>query len=79
MGNAWNLGKGETIHDCIVPTDNPWQMPVCAECGQIAYQIVIVAEVGGNKRQVPLCGRHFISACLKLPELNKYNRGGKMG
>jgi hypothetical protein len=79
MGEAWNLGAGETILDCVVPTDDPWQMPVCVECGQIAYRVVIVAKADGTQYRVPFCGRHFINACLKLPELNKYNRGGKLG
>jgi hypothetical protein len=79
MSKPWSLGEGETIYDCIAPTSDPWQMPVCAECGQVAYQVVIIKKVERTTRQIPLCARHFVSACLQLPELNKYNRGGKLG
>ncbi|HEV7522581.1 MAG TPA: hypothetical protein VGP89_15870 [Candidatus Angelobacter sp.] len=79
MSKDWHPGGGETIHDCVAPSDDPWQMPLCTECGQIAYQVVIVKKADASLRQVPLCARHFVSACLQLPELNKYYRGGKLG
>lgn len=81
MSKSWHPGEGETIHDCVTPTNDPWQMPVCIECGQIAYQVIVimVEKAQAPLREVPLCARHFINACLKLPELNKYYRGGKLG
>ena len=79
MRNNWEMREGETIHDCLVPADNPWRIPVCVDCGQIAYRVVIVVGAEDTKQEVPLCGRHFISACLRIPEIKKYDRGGKLG
>jgi hypothetical protein len=79
MNEAWKLGEGETIDGCTVPTDDPWQMPVCTECGKVAYRVVVIGRPGNDTRCVPLCGGHFTSACLQIPALNKYNRGGKIG
>lgn len=79
MTKVWTIGEGETVCDCVAPTDDPWQIQVCVECSQIAYRVVIVAKSDSAKRLIPLCGRHFISACLRIPELSKYKRGGKLG
>lgn len=79
INETWKLGKEESISDCVSPSGDPWDLPVCIECGQAAYRLVIVVSSGAAKRKVPLCGRHFISACLRVPELNRYNRGGKIG
>ncbi len=79
MSKAWQLAEDDFVQGCVVPTDDPWRMPVCAECGKVAYRVMVVGRPGSDNRQVPLCGGHFTSACLKNPELNKYNRGGKIG
>jgi hypothetical protein len=79
MSDRWTLSEDESIVDCVVPSDDPWDLPLCAECGQVAYRVMLVAAAGIVKRKVPLCGRHFIIACLRVPELNKFNRGGKSG
>jgi hypothetical protein len=75
----WEIGKDETIHDCLVPVDDPWQIPVCKDCGQVAFRVIVLVGAEGGERKVPLCGRHFINACLRIPELRKYDRGGKLG
>ena len=79
MSEPWLLSEDESISDCVVPSDDPWELPLCAECGQAAYRVLHVAVSGIVKRKVPLCGRHFIVACLRTPELSKFNRGGKLG
>lgn len=79
MDTILKLAGKETIHDCVSPGENPWELPVCPHCGQVAYRIVIVAIEGAVIRKVPLCARHFVSACLQVPELNRYNRAGKIG
>ena len=79
VSKAWKLAEGEIVQGCVVPTNDPWQMPVCAECGKVAYRVIVVGQAGSDTRLVPLCGGHFTSACLQIPELNKYNRGGKIG
>jgi hypothetical protein len=79
MDTILKLEGKETIHDCVSPGENPWELPVCPHCGQVAYRIVIVAIDGVVTRKVPLCGRHFVSACLQAPALNRYNRAGKIG
>jgi hypothetical protein len=79
MDTILKLEGKETIHDCVSPGENPWELPVCPHCGQVAYRIVIVAIDDAVTRKVPLCGRHFVSACLQVPALNRYNRAGKIG
>lgn len=79
MATILKLEGKETIHNCVSPGENPWELPVCPHCGQVAYRIVIVAIEGAVTRKVPLCGGHFVSACLQVPELNRYNRAGKIG
>ena len=79
MDTILKLEGKETIHDCVSSGENPWEIPVCPHCGQVAYRIVIVAIEGAVTRKVPLCGRHFVSACLQVPGLNRYNRAGKIG
>ena len=79
MSEAWKLAEGETVVDCVLPSDDPWRLPVCIECGKIAYRVIVIAQASSGERLVPVCGGHFISACLQVPELNKFNRGGKIG
>jgi hypothetical protein len=79
MSEAWKLAEGETVVDCVVPSDDPWRIPVCTECGKVAYRVIVIAQAESWQRFVPLCGGHFTSACLQVPELNKFNRGGKIG
>jgi hypothetical protein len=79
MSEAWKLAKGETVVDCVVPGDDLWRLPVCIECGKVAYRVIVIAQAGSSDRLVPVCGGHFTSACLQVPELNKFNRGGKIG
>lgn len=79
MVGKWKLAEGETILSCTVPLDDPWNLPVCDECGKGAYRVILIAQSDGKGRRVALCGGHFTSACLQVPELNKFNRGGKIG
>jgi hypothetical protein len=79
MSEAWKLAEGETVVDCAVPSDDPWRMPVCIECGKVAYRVIVIAQADNWQRFVPVCGGHLTSACLQVPELNKFNRGGKIG
>jgi hypothetical protein len=72
------LEEGEIIQDCVSPGGDVWEVPVCRECGQVAYRMVVIESDQGSRRTVPLCGIHFINACLQLPELNQYNRSGKI-
>jgi hypothetical protein len=49
----------------------------CAECGQPCYRIIVVADVASQPRKLSLCGRHFIEALRKYPQLeNKSNNRG---
>lgn len=70
---------GEAIENCVVPDIDPDQVPLCVKCAQPAYRILIIGKLGSAKRKVPLCGRHFINACIKYPEVGKFSRRGKMG
>lgn len=79
MKEPWVLSEDENVTDCVSPSGDPWELPLCAECGQVAYRVMVVSASGTVKRKVPLCGRHFITACLRVPELNKFNRAGKSG
>jgi hypothetical protein len=79
MNPLYKPEDGETIAKCVVPTEHPWELPLCTECGQVAYRIVTVSAGEGTERTIPLCGRHFIQACLQFPELEKFSRRGKMG
>jgi hypothetical protein len=73
------LLPGETIVNCTVPAaETPREYPVCQVCGNVAYRVIVI-QSGGETRQVALCGGHFISACLQVPALRKFERGGKMG
>jgi hypothetical protein len=73
------LAPGEEIVNCIVPAVNTLgEYPLCQVCGKVAYRVIAISADGAS-RQVPLCGGHFISACLQEPALRRFDRGGKMG
>lgn len=79
MAGKWKLEEGETVLDCVVPMVDPWKIPLCAECGQVSYRVIVIARAGEEVRRVALCGGHFTTACLQVPELQRFNRGGKIG
>lgn len=79
MTDPLKLADNEIIQDSLAPSDDPWSLPLCRECGQVAYRVVLIANAAGTTRKVPLCGMHLTHACIQYPDLNKYNRGGKIG
>ena len=42
---------------------------VCAECDQIAFRIVIAGPYEETLK-IPLCGKHYVDACLAHPILS---------
>lgn len=70
--------NGETIRTCEVPKQEEWEIPHCQECEQLAYRIVTVRAADGEERSVPLCVRHYVKACVELPELDRLSRRDKV-
>ena len=73
------LTLDEHVCDCTSPAVDPWELPLCFECGQVAYRIVIAENAIGDQRKIPLCGRHFVSACLAIPDMQRFSRSGMLG
>ena len=49
----------------------------CAECGQVCYRIIIIADVASQPRKLLLCSRHFMEALHKYSHLE--NTSNNMG
>jgi hypothetical protein len=58
----------ENLHGIATSTSHNFLGTVCEECGQIAFKI-IVFNVAGQEKITPLCGRHFLEACVTHPEI----------
>jgi hypothetical protein len=70
------LRPDEMIAFSVSPRFEPvW--PQCA-CGDLAYRIVGVLDLGLRK-EVPLCIRHFIEACVDYPLLAYVEGGSELG
>ena len=70
------LRLDEMIAFSVSPRFEPvW--PQCA-CGDLAYRIVGVLDLGLRK-EIPLCVRHFIGACVDYPILAYVEGGSESG
>lgn len=70
MDPLYKPEDGESITKCLIPTQRTWEVPLCRDCGQMAYRIFSVRAADGTERTVALCGRHYIKACVQFPEVD---------
>jgi len=79
MAEVYKPQEGESIRECVVPGDDGSGLPVCLQCDQVAYRVLTISTMDHQTRKVALCGRHFVKACIRYAELEKFSRRGMMG
>jgi len=60
---------GEEVSNCLHPEFNKLDES-CSECGAVCYRVIVISGTVGRSRQLSLCGKHFIEALQKYPEMN---------
>lgn len=79
MKSSPSLAPDEVVTNCVVPDPvDPGDYPGCMVCEAMAYRVVWVESQQG-RRSLPLCGVHFLSASSRIPQLQHYVRGGRIG